>query len=119
MVVDYRKVNKQIIKDKYPLPRIADTIDALYGAKFFTTLDVFSGFYQIPLDEQSREKTAFITHQGLYEYNRLPIRLANSPSVFQRALNFILKTFIKLKIGLVYIDDIVISNLVKLVILNK
>jgi Reverse transcriptase (RNA-dependent DNA polymerase)/gag-polyprotein putative aspartyl protease len=110
MVVDYRRVNKQIVKDKYPLPRIDDTIDALYGAKYFTTLDLFSGFYQIPLDEKSKEITAFITHEGLYEFNRLPMGLANSPSVFQRALNSILKKFITIKICLVYIDDIVIFS---------
>ena len=110
MVFDYRRVNKQIIKDKYPLPRIDVPIDALYGAKYFTTLDLFSGFYQIPLDESSREVTAFITHEGLYEYNRLPMGLANSPSVFQRALNRILKKQIKIKICLVYIDDIIIFS---------
>ena len=77
---------------------------------WFTTLDLYSGFYQIPLDEQSREITAFITHEGLYEFNRLPMGLATSPSVFQRALTFILKTYIKLKICLVYIDDIVIFS---------
>ena len=65
MVIDYRKLNKQTVKDKYPLPRIDDTLDALSGAKIFSTLDLFSGFYQIELDEKSKQKTTFVTHRGL------------------------------------------------------
>ena len=80
-----------------------------FTAQVFTTLDLFSGFYQIELDEESKHKTAFITHQGLYEFNRLPMGLANSPSVFQRALNFILRKFINI-ICLIYLDDIVIFS---------
>ena len=109
MVIDYRKLNKQTVKDRYPLPRIDDTIDALHGAKYFTTLDLLSGFYQVEIDEPSRAKTAFITPQGLYEFNRLPMGLANSPSVFQRALNFILRMYISI-FCLIYLDDIIIYS---------
>ena len=109
MVVDYRKFNAQTRKDRYPLPRIDETIDSLHGAKIFSTLDLFSGFYQIELDESSKSKTAFVTPNGQYEFNRLPMGLCNSPATFQRCLNIVLRHLIG-KCCLVYIDDIVLFS---------
>ena len=65
--IDFRGVNKITTKDSHPLPRIDDTLDALHGAKYFTTLDMLSGYWQVELTEEAKPKTAFITHQGLYE----------------------------------------------------
>lgn len=75
VVIDYRKLNEQIPDDEYPLPRIDDTIDRLGRAKYFTTLDLASGFHLIPVRQEDQEKTAFSTHQGHYEYTRMPFGL--------------------------------------------
>ena len=69
--IDYRKLNKSVAIDRFPIPLIAETLDALHGTQFFSTLDLRSGFWQIPLDKSSRAKTAFITHRGLYEWTTL------------------------------------------------
>ena len=66
--VDYRKLNNVTEKDSYPLPRIDDTIDALAGVKWFSTLDLKSGYWQVPLDEDAKEKTAFSTGRGLWQF---------------------------------------------------
>jgi len=90
--IDYRKLNAVTKKDVYPLPRMEDALDNMGGAKFFTTLDLISGFYQIEVDEQDREKTAFITPDGLYEFKRMPMGLCNSPATFQRLMDTNFKT---------------------------
>ena len=107
--VDYRKLNQVTIKDRYPLPRIDDTIDALHGAKYFTTLDLFSGYWQIEIDEQDKHKTAFVCEYGQYEFNRMPFGLTNAPSTFQRLMNRILKPVLYESV-LVYLDDIIIFS---------
>ncbi|GFU11597.1 hypothetical protein TNCV_4476491 [Trichonephila clavipes] len=70
--VDYRKLNSVTKKDVYPLPRIDDTLDCLKGAMFFSSMDLRSGYWQIEIDEADREKTAFITPEGLYEFKVMP-----------------------------------------------
>jgi hypothetical protein len=87
MCVDYRDINKKAIKERYPLPLIHDQIDQLSEAKYFTTLDMKSGFHQMEIEEESKHITAFITPDGLYEYNRMPFGYVNSPSVYQRAID--------------------------------
>lgn len=109
LCVDYRALNRKTKKDHYPLPRIEDQLDLLAGNKFFTTLDLASGYYQIPIAEDSRPKTAFVTPDGQFEYNRMPFGLVNAPSVFQRAINKILAEA-KIKYALVYMDDILIPS---------
>ena len=89
--IDYRLQKKITIKDKFPLPRIDDTIDALYGARFFSTLDILSGFWQIEINEADKHKTAFICELGLFEFNHMPFGLTKAPSTFQRAMNNIFK----------------------------
>ena len=88
--IDYRKVNSVTKKDAYPLPRIDDTLNALGGAKFFTTLDLQSGYWQVALGEKSKELTAFTTSKSHWEFNVLPFGLTNAPATFQRLMGLVL-----------------------------
>ena len=81
--VDFRKMNDATIKDAHPLPRIDDTLESLHGSQYFTTLDLKSGYWQVPIKEEDKEKTAFRTSSGqLYEFNQLPFGLCNAPATF-------------------------------------
>lgn len=86
LVVDFRQLNKKLLADKFPLPRIDAILDQLGRAKYFTTLDLMSGFHQIPLDHDSRKYTAFSTPNGHYAFKRLPFGLNISPNSFQRMM---------------------------------
>ena len=107
--IDYRKLNGYTKIDSHPLPRIDDTIDALQGMQYFTTVDCASGYWQVEMNEKDKEKTAFITHEGLYEWNVMPFGLCNAPTTFQRLMQEILDDLIYTKV-LVYIDDIIIYS---------
>lgn len=109
LCIDYRKLNAITKKDSFPLPRIDDVLDLLQGQKFFSTLDLASGYWQIEMDEKSKEKTAFIVDNNLYEWNRLAFGLTNAPGTFQRLMNHILRKVIG-KICLVYLDDIIVFS---------
>jgi hypothetical protein len=109
MVVDYKKLNNITIKDSHPLPNMEQTIQVLGGGyHFFSKLDLKSGFWQIPIKEEDKHKTAFITPDGLYEWNVLAQGLKNSPPSFQRVMKDILSPY--RRFALVYIDDIVIFS---------
>lgn len=107
LCVDFRALNKITKKDKFPLPLIEDQIDRLGGHRYFITLDLSQGFYQITLSESSIPKTGFVTPDGHYEFLRMPFGLANAPSEFQRLMNSVLGDYIN-TIAQVYIDDIII-----------
>ena len=77
--IDYRRLNHITKLDVFPLPRIDDTFDQLSGSKFFTTLDLASGYWQVRMDSVSQEKTAFVTYSGLYEFKKMPFGLVNAP----------------------------------------
>ena len=105
VVVDFRKLNDLTIGDSFPLPNITDILDQLGNAKYFTTLDLASGYHQIPMTEKDKPKTAFSTPYGHYEFNRMPFGLKNAPATFQRLMNSVLTGLQGLKC-LVYLDDI-------------
>jgi hypothetical protein len=109
MCVDYRELNSHTIKDRYPLPLIDDQLDRLGKGKCFTSLDLASGFHQIPISDESIEKTGFITPDGHYDYLRMPFGLANAPAVFHRALLNALGA-LKDSIAVVYLHDILIPS---------
>ena len=74
--VNYRKLNAVTHKDAYPLPRIDDTLQSLAGSKWFSTIDLLSGYWQVGIAEKDKEETAFITHEGLFEFNVMPLASA-------------------------------------------
>ena len=107
VVLHYRKVNAITRKDAYPLPRIDDTLDTMAGSKWFTTLDLLSGYWQVEVDEHDREKTAFCTSEGLFEFRVMPFGLYNVPATFQHLMNLTLAS-LQFSSCLVYIDHIII-----------
>ena len=107
--VDYRRVNFVTRKDVYPLPRIDDLLDRLHGSCIFSKLDLRSGYFQVPLAHSEREKTAFLTPDGLWQFNRLPQGLKNSPAVFQRLMNQTIGS-LRWDICLAYLDDLVVYS---------
>ena len=108
--VDFRKMNDATIKDAHPLPRIDDTLESLHGAQYFTTLDLKSGCWQVPIKEEDKEKTAFRTSSGqLYEFNQLPFGLCNAPATFSRLMDRTLAG-LAWNICLYYLDDIIVFS---------
>ena len=109
MVFDFRKLNAVTQKDNYPLPLIKELFKHFKDAKYFSTIDLASGYYQIRVAEKDKRKTAFITKYGLYEFNAMPFGLCNAPATFQRLMNTVLKEHIS-KICVVYLDDITVYS---------
>ncbi len=105
--IDYRRLNAVTQKDVYPLPRIDDVLGRLSGAKYFSSLDLESGFWQLPVAEEHREKTAFVNPDGLFQFNRLPFGLCGAPPTFQRLMDKVLDG-LKWTHCLVYMDDILV-----------
>ena len=101
---DYRKVNAVIRKDAYPLPRVDDALDALASCK---SLDLLSGYWQVEVDPRDREKTAFTTYDGLFEFMKMSFGLCNAPAAFQRLMDLVLAG-LQWHNCLVYLDDILI-----------
>ena len=105
--VDYRKVNAVTRKNTYPLPQVDDALDALACCKWFTTLDLLSGYWQVKVDPNDREKIAFTTYDGLFEFLKMPFGLCNAPATFQRLMDLVLAG-LQWKKCLVYLDDLLI-----------
>uniref|UniRef100_A0A8R1HQR1 RNA-directed DNA polymerase n=1 Tax=Caenorhabditis japonica TaxID=281687 RepID=A0A8R1HQR1_CAEJA len=109
MCVDYRKLNTVIKLNAHPLPHIESTLQALGEKKWFTTLDLMAGYWQIPMEKQSKEKTAFVVLNEQYQFEVMPFGLATSPAIFQAAMEQVLGDWIG-KSVFVYIDDILIAS---------
>ena len=107
--VDYRKVNTVTRKDAYPLPRVDDTLDTLAGSRWFSTLDLISGYWQVEVDQEDREKTAFSTPEGLFEFTVMPFGLCNAPATFQRLMDLVLAG-LQWSSCLVYLDDVIVTG---------
>lgn len=110
MCIDFRKLNKQIIPDKFPLPRIEEILDGLGRAKFFTVMDLYSGFHQIPLSKESRPVTAFSTDNGFYQWKVLPFGLNIAPSAFSRMMT-IAFSGLSPQQAFIYMDDLIVIGI--------
>lgn len=105
--IDYRQLNNVTKKDVFPLPLIEECLDTLAGTEYFSTLDMASGYWQIPIREQDKCKSAFITKRGLFEHNRMAFGLCNAPATFQRAMQLVFDGLMWDTV-LAYIDDVIV-----------
>ena len=107
LCVDYRALNAATYKDSYPLPHIDPCLGSMDGTVWFSTLDLRSGYHNIPIKEADRDKTAFITRRGCFRYKVMPFGLTCAPSAFQRLMDLVLcgLTYVSC---LVYLDDIIV-----------
>uniref|UniRef100_A0A3B3R4V1 Gypsy retrotransposon integrase-like protein 1 n=1 Tax=Paramormyrops kingsleyae TaxID=1676925 RepID=A0A3B3R4V1_9TELE len=109
LCIDFRKLNLQTIKDAYALPRLEETFSALVGSRWFSVLDLKSGYYQIEMEESDKPKTAFVCPLGFWEFNRMPQGITNAPSTFQRLMEKCVGEM-NLREVLVFIDDLIIFS---------
>ena len=107
--IDYRRLKAVTVKNSYPLPRIDDTLDELSGARYFTTLDLAAGYWQVPVAEEDKKKTAFVTQKGLWQFNKMPFGLANAPATFQRMMEVVLAG-LQWPECLIYLDDVIVFS---------
>ena len=107
--VDYRKLNNITHKDAFPLPRIEDSLTSLNQAEWYSTLDLASGYWQVEVEESDKEKTAFTTPFGLFEFERMPFGLCNAPATFQRLMQRCLGEQLT-ESALVYLDDVIVFS---------
>jgi len=107
--IDYWQLNERTVRHSYPLPRMGDCLDSLGDAQFFSKLDCNARYWQIPIAEENKPKTAFTCHCGTYQCTRLPFGLCKAPATFQRAIDMILSG-IKGQNVLVHLDDLIIFS---------
>lgn len=110
--VDFRHLNKVTSRPAFPMPNIEDMLDALNGSKYFSTIDLGNAYYQVELDVDSRDKTAFSTKHGQYRFKRMPFGIAAAPATFQELMHRVLGP-LNWKEALVYLDDILIFSSTK------
>ncbi|GFX23344.1 hypothetical protein TNCV_4936591 [Trichonephila clavipes] len=106
--IDFRKLNRVLVKDHYPLPLIEDILDKLQDTRVFSTIDLRNGFFHVPVNKQSRPYTSFVTQNGQFQFLKMPFGLSTCPSTFQRFINTVFRDLVVQGIVLPYMDDIVI-----------
>ena len=108
--IDFRQLNARTKKDSYPLPRMQETMESMVGARFFSMMDLKSGFWQVKMAEKSRQYTAFtIGSMGIFEFLWMPYRLCNAPATFQRLMQNCLGE-LNLTYALIYLDDVIVFS---------
>ena len=108
-VIDFRNINKHTVRENWSFPKIEEAIDALHGAKYMSTIDLTSGYWQIPLHPNSRKYTAYTLKKGRFQYKTLPMGITNAAPTFQRNMEMVFKGLLW-KCCIVYIDDVIIYS---------
>lgn len=108
--IDYRSLNEQTVKDTFPMIRNESLWDQLFGSKYFSTMDLASGYWQIPLEEESKPKTAFVTSEGVYQWLVMPQGLTNAPATFQRFITEMIETAGMEDYAVAKIDDVLVYS---------
>ncbi|GFT57477.1 hypothetical protein TNCV_4515621 [Trichonephila clavipes] len=106
--IDFRKLNRVLVKDHYPLPLIENILDKLQDTRVFSTIDLRNGFFHVPVNKQSRPYTSFVTQNGQFQFLKMPFGLSTCPSTFHRFINTVFRDLVVQGIVLPYMDDILI-----------